>query len=174
MTSVSNRPEKMWSPTYGERGRDGEMGWWACLCRRNTVLSTFLNTWTQHVGADPSCVVWQRLCERLLAEKTICCHADIQAIYSMRNGSKSVDVSEEEDNGEGGMDGRWYILGRGTCGYTITFHGSSFSPSDTCFLILLVLFNATVKSTILAVQKTENNNSHSRAAGRLTRQFTDH
>ena len=37
---------------------------------------------------DPSRVVWQRLCERLLAEKTICCHADIQRIYSMKNGGK--------------------------------------------------------------------------------------
>ena len=75
---------------------------------------------------------------------------------------------------KGGWMGGDYILGRGICGRTITFHGSSFPPSDTCFLILLFLFNATVKSTILTVQKTENNNSHSRAAGRLTRQFTDH
>ena len=70
---------------------------------------------------------------------------------------------------KGGWMGGGYILGRGICGHTIIFHGFCFPPSDTCFLILLFLFNATVKSTILTFQQTENNNSHSRAAGRLTR-----
>ena len=37
---------------------------------------------------NPSRVVWQRLCERLLAEKTIRCHADLQRIYSMKKGGK--------------------------------------------------------------------------------------
>ena len=71
---------------------------------------------------DPSRVVWQRLCERPLAEKAVCCHADIQRIYSTRNGEKSVDVSKEEDNGEGGIGGRWLHPGAGDRGHTITLH----------------------------------------------------
>ena len=41
--------------------------------------------------------------ERLLAEENICCHGDIQAIHEGW-WQKGVDVSEEKNNEEGGMD----------------------------------------------------------------------
>ena len=85
----------------------GRWRWWACLCWRVKVRSTF----SQHVGHS----TWEPIqaashgsdcAERLLAEENICCHADIQAIYSMGDGGKKVwmDVSEEKNNEEGGMD----------------------------------------------------------------------
>ena len=76
-----NRPEKMCSPMYGVHGRDGGMGVVGVPGAGGTLIyiSTFLNTWEP----DPSRVVWQRL-----AEKAVCCHADIQRIYSTRNGGK--------------------------------------------------------------------------------------
>ena len=44
-----------------------------------------------------------------------------------------MDVSEEEDNGEGEKGERWLHPRAGVCGHTITFHGFSSPPSDTCY-----------------------------------------
>ena len=74
---------------YGVHGRDGGMGVVGVPGAGGTQSyrpssTRGHSTWEP----DPSRVVWQRLCERLLAEKTIRCHADLQRIYSMKNGGK--------------------------------------------------------------------------------------
>ena len=72
--------------------------------------------------------------ERLLAEENICCHADIHAIYSMRDGSKKVWMClRRRIMKKGGWIGCDHILGRGICGCTITLYGFSSASSYTCF-----------------------------------------
>ena len=74
---------------YGVRGRDGGMGVVGVpVQEEHSHIDLPQHVDTARGSRSKLRRMAATVCERLLAEKTICCQADIQRMYSMKKGGK--------------------------------------------------------------------------------------
>ena len=111
----------------------GGCGWWACLVQEEHSHIDL----PQHVATARGSRIQAASCGSVCVSapwrRKLSVAMQIYRGFTPRGMvAKSVDVSKEEDNGEGGMGGRWLHPRAGDHGHTITLHGFSFPPSDTC------------------------------------------